>query len=207
MTVGDPSWPEVLEGAIRKQLAAVHTSMPGEIVDYDPQTQRATVKLGLTHNGATVPNLPDVPVLWPGGSEGFMHGELSGGDGVLVMFTEESFGQWDANGGTQDPGLLRRHGLHAAAIPGFRRDGEQYSGETGVTHLVGTEVRLGSADASQFVALASLVRAELDALKAFIASAAATEAGAGGLSGMTALNGLLAGWPTTDVAATKVKAT
>jgi hypothetical protein len=45
------------------------------------------------------------------------------------------------------------------------------------------------------VAIAQLVDAQLSALKAAITAAAATEAGASGLGGMTALNGSLSAWP------------
>lgn len=204
MAIGDPSWPEILEGAVRKQLAAVHTSLPGEIVDYDATTQRATVRLGLTHDGETMPNLPDVPVLWPGGASGFMHGELNAGDGVLVLFCEESFGQWDVAGGTQDPGLLRRHGLHATAIPGFRREGKAFDVQAAISYLTGTEVRLGANDASDFVALSSLVSTQLQVIVDAINNAVPGVSDGGLALHNTMKAGLLTF--TGDVKAAKVKA-
>lgn len=205
--VGQPSWPEILETAIRAKLKDAHTALPGEIVDYDPATNRATIALGLTHNGDVVPNLPDVPVLWPGGTKGFMHGELEAEDGVLVVFTEESFGQWDENGGVNDPGLLRRFGLHATAIPGFRREGKGLAGISGVTHLVGTEVRLGSLDASEFVALAAKVEAKMDAIANALKNALTGASDGGALYKTNIIAALAASYDLLpDVAAEKVKA-
>lgn len=70
---------------------------------------------------------------------------------------------------------------------------------------VSSTLHLGAVSGADFVALAGLVEAQLNALKTAINSAVIV-AGDGGLSFKTSLMVALAGWPTTT-AATKVKAT
>ena len=187
MTAREPSLPELLDAAITARLRGVHTALPGTIRSYSEADQTATVELAVqlectAETFAKVPNLSDVPVVWPGA--------WANGDKCLIVFSEEDPSKWWDTGSVEPPPVMQRHGLHATCIP-----------------IVAT-----AGQAVQFVALANLVTTALTQLRTAITSAAGTESGAGGLGGMTALDAALTavpnvppGWPG-PVAASKVKA-
>lgn len=197
MTAREPSLPEILDAALTARLRSVHTALPGTIRAYSEADQTCSVELAVqletnAERFAKVPNLSDVPVVWPGA--------WSNGDKCLVIFSEEDVSKWwDTDGASvEPPPVMARHGLHATAVP-----------------IVAT-----AGQAVQFVALANLVDAKLAALSAAIGVAAQGETSASGLGGMNLLAAALAippgvgappdspasPWPDGSAAATKVKA-
>lgn len=204
--IDTPDWPEIIRALQAQVQSRIHTALPAVIKSYDSSTQTATVELAVQLKGSKVPPLADVPVCWPGGAQGFLHIPLEAGDTCMVVFAEEDFSKWWESGSVSAPAVLERHGLHAMAIPGLRRAAmPQVTGDGRVTLAATDELRLGSDGATQYVALASLVAAQLTALKSAI-SGAAVVAGDGGAAFKTNLIAALSSWPAT-VAATKVKAT
>lgn len=177
-----PSWGEVFDVLQTARLRGVHTAMVGEIRSYSEASQTAEVTLAVQLEAASgefeeLAPLGDVPVLWPGA--------WAAGDPCLLVFCEESFAKWWETGSVEQPEVLRRHGLHAVAIPLVARAGQ----------------------AVEFVALANLVDAQFAALMTAIGAAATAESAASGLGGMSLLNTQLGTppWPS-STAATKVKA-
>jgi hypothetical protein len=155
-TIDEPEWPEILRGVQDSLAARIHTSLPGVVKAYDVAKQTATVQLAVQLRGQNVPPLADVPVCWPGGAAGFVHVPLDGGDTVLVVFCEEDFSRWFTTGSVSAPAVLARHGLHAVAIPGFRRAGAPLAVTGGhVTVGAASEVHLGSDLAALAVVLQS----------------------------------------------------
>lgn len=219
-----PSLSEIVERALASHANDVHVSMPGIVVSYDAATQTATVQPALrrvlqTEDGDQVaeeiPPIPNVPVSWPGGSGLTMHGTLEEGDTGDLLFSTWSHNEWQATGRVSTPGDLKPHNLGSAKFyPGLRSrknaapDTDNSFGIPGGlrVHFEETAVKVGTG--AEFVALASLVLSELNALKGFIASAAGTEAAGGGLGGMTALNtAITSAWPSpSGVAASNLKA-
>lgn len=200
---GQPSWPQILQGVIDKAQRNIHTALPGIVRAYDVAAQTATVQLAVQVDGETVTPLLEVPVCWPGGAAGFLHVPLAAGDTVLVVFSEEDYGKFWVSGSVSAPEVLQRHGLHAIAVPGLHRT--PVAATAGHVTLAATaELRLGADNASQFVALAALVEAQLNVLKSAI-SAAPVVAGDGGAAFKAALVSALSSWPSTT-AATKVRA-
>lgn len=174
-----PSWHEVIDTVVTSRLRSVHTAMVGEIRSYSEADQTAEVTLAVDLEATSgvfegVPPLADVPVLWPGA--------WSPGDTCLLVFCEESFAKWWDTSSVEPPEVLRRHGLHAVCIPIVAR----------------------AAQAVEFVALANLVDAQLDALKQAIVGWTPV-ASDGGAALKTALTTLFTTWPA-SVAASKVKA-
>jgi hypothetical protein len=211
--VDQPDWPSILRGVQDNLADRIHTSLPGIVKSYDVATQTCTVQLAVQLQGQNVPPLSDVPVCWPGGAAGFLHVPLAAGDTVMVLFAESDFSGWWSSGTVRAPMVLSRHGLHAVAIPGLRRDAAPLAVTGGHVTLAATAMlHLGADAATAFVALASLVDAQLNALRAAITAAKVLESAASGLGGMgfldTQLNSPLSipPWPS-SVAATKVKAT
>jgi len=188
---------QLLSLAIESRLADVHVALPGIVVVYNPLTQKADIKPGVRVpiEGAktdkpvyeTLPIIPQVPVAWPAA--------LLPGDSVLLVFSELDAQAWEATGTLSNPKTVERHGLGSPFAVPFQRTAGVF--EIGVPGL------------TDFVAL----NRQLTALMGAIGAAAGTEAGAGGLGGMTALKANLDAlqWPDglappLDGPATKMKA-
>lgn len=214
----EPTWEEVIEEAIKAKLLEVHTAIPGKVISYDaekqtadvlPVVQRVDYNEDDEHKLTRLPVIPNVPVQWTRGGGMWFSMPLAAGDHVLLVFSEAAIGHWRASGEVAPPGDLRRHSIgYPIAIPGIAPDGGEIDdpGSAGETVLGGGILRVGG-NLAELVAIASKVMNQLDALKQAIAGAATTEANAGGLGGMTALNTALSSWPLpTGVAATKLKA-
>lgn len=184
MTAREISENELLDAILTSRLRSVHTALPGTIKSYDGGDQTATVECAVQLEATTGAFQAVAPLA---DVPVTVPGAWAAGDRCLLVFCEESFAKWFDTGSVEPPDVLVRHGLHAVCIPWVE----------------------GS---SQFVALANLVDTALTQLRTAITSAAGTEAGAGGLGGMTALDAALdlvpnvpPGWPA-SVAAVKVKA-
>lgn len=101
------------------------TALPGIIESYDPETCKASVLpsiLELAGDGTTMPNkiISNVPVIWPGSSQGSIRFPLDKGDGVLLVFSCRSTDEWRGSGNVVNPADIRTHDLNDChAIPGL----------------------------------------------------------------------------------------
>lgn len=200
----------------RGQIARIHTALPGKVVSYDRVSQTAVVRTAVQFKFAhpdtglptdyEAPAIARAPVAFPGGGDFSFTWELAAGDDVLLVFAERSLDEWKSRGGAQAvaAGDVRRFDVtDAIVIPALRSPADPIpAAGIDATAMVirGPEIRLGSASATQFVALANLVLAELNALRAeIILHTHATGIGPTGPAiGVGASSGA--------VAATKVKA-
>ena len=178
-----PTLEEVLQVAMDSRLLDVHTCMPGRIESYDPATQKATVKpmikrIELTEDAQTIeesiPELPEVPVVFPQGGGFFLSFPIAKGDFCLVFFTESSIDTWLSEQGEEaNPIDTRRHDLSDAvalvglnpfkkALPDAHAENLVLgkSGDVQI-HVKTGEIDLGSENAADFVALAQKVLTEL----------------------------------------------
>lgn len=177
----NPKLADVLHEALKGQIATVHTSIPGIVERYDSATQTASVRLAVRFSrrdpgtGERIPYeaplLTGVPILWATG-----HGDdfsdtwpLKRGDELWVQFAERSIDEWVLEGDeVTTPTSVRRFSLSdAVATPAKSSRGQPLPADaTDDTARVirAPELRLGSASASDYVALASLVKSELDAI-------------------------------------------
>jgi len=111
--------------AIQKNVAEIHTAIPGRIEKYDYSTQKADVKplIKKRYVGGVVEALPvisNVPVVWPGNSTAALTFPLKRGDGVLLIFSERAIGEWLSDGGDTEPEDPRKFDLSdAIAVPGL----------------------------------------------------------------------------------------
>lgn len=174
-----PQLSEVIADAIGGELANVHTSIPGKVVSYDAPTQTASVRLGVKFSrrgpdGERIPYeaapLADVPILWGVGGGGAYSDTwpLERGDEVWILFAERSVDEWIMEGNdVAVPDSVRRFNLSdAVAIPAAssRKTPLPADAVANARVIRADEIRLGGAAAFDYVALASLVRAELDLL-------------------------------------------
>ncbi len=169
--MAEPTLAEIFRLAIQSSLLDVWTALPCRIESYDPVANSVEV-LPMVRRAITdshgntqhedLPVLPNVPVLFPRSSAFSATWPLAKGDFVLVIFCAAAVGNWRETGDISDPGDLRRHDLSFGfAIPGIApKDGSIPTNPLAAVFEVNapaTHLTVG-AGASDFVALAGLVR-------------------------------------------------
>ena len=124
-----PTLPELLSLAIEYHTKDLWTALPGKIVKYDAETQKADVKplvqdLTATEDGdelaEPLPVIPDVPVMFPRGGGFFVSFPVREGDYCMLVFQSRSIDKYlTGTGDDTDPGDFRTHDLvDAMAILG-----------------------------------------------------------------------------------------
>lgn len=221
----EPDIAELIDDMISSRLLDLHTMLPAKVVSYERATHTVEARIMLRPTVPKadssqlleeIPPVPNVPVAWPEGGQGpagnsyYLEFPLVAGNEGVLVFSEAAWGHFRENKGQlSPPGDLARHSLsYCAFFPCRISNGGEYdTGGQGL--LIVPDERFISVrrrgEADDFVALATKVMDNYNALKNAIASAATTEAGAGGLGGVTALNAALSAWPT-DVACESLKA-
>jgi hypothetical protein len=233
MVMRSPSISEAINALIERIGQDLNVSLPGTIEDYDHENQLASVKPSLKRplrsedgedvEAESLPVIPNVPVVQPSGGGYFVHFPLKKGDPVTLIISDRSLDRWKERGGEVDPGFTHTHELtDALAFPGGRSKPDALTG-THADHLVigheddasrrividGSLIKL-SENATNFVALANLVKSEIQALRNWAAGHTHTSMDTFVGSGTLTTNPTSSpiGPPPTvnDVAASKVKA-
>lgn len=139
------------DAQIEGRLKNLHTSMPGIIASFDPDSQTAsiqpTIKRIFTERGAV--NLPlcvDVPVSFPGGGDFFLTFPVKTGDECILLFSERAIDMWHFGGNTQPPAEYRLHDLsdgmaivginsQPRKIPAFNNSDTEFRSRDGETKV------------------------------------------------------------------------
>lgn len=138
----DVSIAEVLRRAMRAQRADIHTMLPGKIKSWDATANVADIELQIDQrvylddddavfvgSYEQLPILPAVPIVWPRTGSYVLTMPLSAGDGVMVVFSEASIGEYRTTGQRSQPADDRRHSIgYPVAVPGLFADVSQMSG-------------------------------------------------------------------------------
>jgi len=138
----------LLRDAIDARVEQVNTCLPGKVLSYDPASQTASVRLTVkrpmrTDTGGTttepLPDLPAVPVVFPRAGDFVLHLPLKAGDGVLVLFSQWSTGEYHRTGeDAVDPGDMEHHGMGSAVcIAGLFSGAAPAEGLDATTLLMG----------------------------------------------------------------------
>lgn len=218
----EPSDVEIIRTAIRNRMADVRTAIPAMVRSYDAEKQTCSCVLSTRiPNEVGTPEelkpLEDVPVKWQRGGGYFCTMPLEEGDPGLLVFCESDFSAWRATGEVSDAAFERRHGLYAYFLPGGCADGDELVDAAADALVIGKDggpvmkinaagLELGAA-ATQYVALANLVKARLDTIQT--AFDLHTHPVAGVLAGPATVPSappVAPIGPLADVAAVKVKA-
>lgn len=226
-----------LQAAAKAAKALVNVALPATVLAYDAATQVATVRVvpcfrrrDPEQGGKVVcyapPDLPQIPVAFPGGAGFALTWPLAVGSTGLLVVSDRSLDEWKSTGDARtEPQDARRHSLaDGVFVPGLRSPadpltGTQLAADAAVLSgakvvLQSDDTRLGAASATQAVALGPLVEAQLTALAAAVQAAAAAATGAvvpgdGGTAGAAAfaaaLTTALVGFPA-NTGASKVRA-
>lgn len=175
----------------RALVSELYTSMPGEVVAYDPATQRATVQPTVKVRALdeddeeveeTLPPIANVPVQFPAGGSFALTFPLAAGDPVTLVFSMVSAAEYLSTGQIAAPADRRLHSLnYPVALPGALPETKKLTdahaselrlgrrGTTAQVAISSSEIRLGT-DATMAVALAPLVQAELALIGAHLAA-------------------------------------
>ena len=120
-----PSLAETLSTVMHHRIADIHTGLPGKVVSYNPVNQTANIQPMLMRNVINIdgsenlpeilPELPNVPVMFPRAGGFFIKFPVARGDDVWLSFGERSLDYYLAGPGTlTDPVDLRMHDLSDA---------------------------------------------------------------------------------------------
>ncbi len=225
-TSRSPGYVETLRAAVDNRLLDVHTSMPGRVERFDPDTQTVDVqpliqRLTALRDGSeaaeVITVIPRVPYQFPRAGKFRITWPVQKGDLVELIFTEVSRDNYQAGDGSiVSPDDFRRFNLSDAyAVPGAYPESKALNNfdtndmvlgfEDGCEiHINPDEINLGSKAAADFVALATKVQTELTNLKTAITGTTVV-AQDGGASFKATLLTALSSFPG-SVAASKVKA-
>lgn len=151
----DVTLTDLLEMARESWHAELHTALPGRVVSYDVDTQRADVRpvvqrtVPRVDGGTALEDLPtirSVPVLWPGGGGFCFHAPLAAGDDVMLLVPEQDPQQFLETGQASAPLDHRRHHLAGAfALPLIRSRARRIEGASASELVIGHDDGSGPA--------------------------------------------------------------
>lgn len=192
----------LLAALIEQQSRELLFALPGRIESYDAGKQRASIRLQLQYYvpdglGGRVakehPVLSNVPIAFPQGGGFFCSFPLAQGDPVTVVFCDVPIGAWLQKGSVCEPGAEDRHTTAGAiALPAGPQPsksplqsadasnmmlGKDGTGAAQI-ELTPTEIHLGRG-ATEALAIASKVRADLSALMAAVSACVTPTPGGG----------------------------
>jgi hypothetical protein len=217
-----PNIETLVQLGIESHMSSVHVHAPARVTSFDAAKRTCSVEPlvkrpvtsdedEVTYEDSAI--VDGVPVLYPGGAAFTLTWELAAGDVVLLAYLDFSPATWLAKGAPAEPGDVRQHSeSYPVAIPFYRPSGGAGVVDPG-TRSMGppggaarirfepTFVQVGTG--ADFVALAGLVTAQLDALKSAISEAAVTP-NDGGATFKANIVAALGSWPG-PVAATQLK--
>ena len=184
-----PTLAEVIRVAMDCRGLEVHTSLPcrvekidkaGKFVDVKPLLRRRFLNPDGTEIDESLPVIPRVPIAWPRAGKFFVTFPIKPGDLVEVIITETSRDAFQASSGEEtDPDDFRRFDLSdawaypggghpdATALKNYDPDDLVIGVDGGVVaHFKESgEIHLGSKNAADEVAKASLCEARHDAIQ------------------------------------------
>ena len=169
-----PPLEKIIRDAVKEGIARVHTQVPGRVLEYDHDTQRAKIQLIVQHafdNDGEVDYykpkpLVNVPVkfdilTWP----------LEPGDTGHVEFWERSGDEYLSTGNDNTrPRDLRRFDLSDAVFSPCFLLGDADVDDEVVLHRRGGKIKIGGSDVSEFLARADRVESRLQAIENYINS-------------------------------------
>lgn len=193
-----PNAREVLDRVMADMRTELHTAFPGRVLAYDPQAQTVDVRPAVVREVPgddpaqpwgfeQLPDLVNVPIMSLRTSKFGVMLPVEPDDCVLVICAEQSTLLWRQRGTEPShPGLIDPHGLNGCvAIPGWFPDTAKLENVSTTDLVIGkldgsASVRiqadgtivLGTVDGAHPIARADKVEAELNAIKATLASLA-----------------------------------
>lgn len=177
---------QLFNAVLTQRLTDVHTAMPARVEKFDAVKQvadcapllQAKVETEAGFETVSLPVVPNVPVVFPGGGDFRVTFPVKPGDVVLLVFSEASLDRWQAMDGVQPADGRRHHLADAIAIPGLHSNKNPWKGHSTAGATIGHDtgpgivllsggVHLGARDgqeATEPVLLGETTTAGFDAL-------------------------------------------
>jgi len=169
-----PPLEKIIRDAVKEGIARVHTQVPGRVLEYDHDTQKAKIQLIVQHafdNDGSVDYykpkpLVNVPVIFPS----ILTWPLDEDDPGWVQIAERSIDEYEATGNdTARPRDLRRFDLSDAVFyPCYLRGEADTDGSDVVLDRRDGDIRIGGSSVSNFLARADRVEMRLQAIEAYL---------------------------------------
>lgn len=126
---------DAINRVVGEHISEINTMVPGVVVSYNPDTNRAVVRPSLPKRLADgtdlqPPQIVSVPVKWPGGGGGRMTFPIKAGDPCEIRFSQRGLDNWmgGSAGSSDDPRSFDLNdavcdpGLAPVGIPGHATD-------------------------------------------------------------------------------------
>lgn len=182
-----PGLSDILAGALERGQAKIRTILPGRVLEYDHEKQRATVQPTIRvsyqnpDNDERETELPapiaNCPVSFPSGDEFAITWPLKKNDEVELRFCSHSIDEWLTSGSADnEPQDRRRFDWQDCIVyPGLRSfahalSEDRLSENAMVLSCGNKEIHLAEADPSDWIALASKVESELSSMRSTLNS-------------------------------------
>lgn len=99
---------EIIRKAIKNEIAKIHTSIPAEITKINLLEKTVEVKplireKNLLNEFVELPIIPNVPIRFTQTTKALISVPLEIGDTGVIVFSERSIGNWQQEGGIQNP--------------------------------------------------------------------------------------------------------
>lgn len=121
-----PRLSQVMKAAVEAGLREMHVALPGQVTEYDPEKNMASILPLLKRQYKSAPTahaLPiinGVPVIFPRTNDAHFIFPIKPGDTGQVLFNERSIDAWTVLGGCVNPGDARMFDLNDAVFfPGL----------------------------------------------------------------------------------------
>lgn len=115
-----------IKQGVESRLKELHTSLPGIVETFDPETQLASIQPAIKRvftsregdiellTPSDLPILINVPIVFPRGGGFSLTFPVKKGDECLLVFCERSIDNWHKEGGVQLPSARRFHSFSDA---------------------------------------------------------------------------------------------
>lgn len=227
MSNGTETIAELLNAAMRAGARNLYTCLPAKVVKWDAAKQRAHCQPLIKdayedetgeRQVESLPVIPGVPVQFMGAGGYRLTFPIELGTTGTLFFAHRSMDKWLSGDGKEvDPEFDQDHGLgDAIFMPGLKPFGAPWEScptdhmtlgaDGGVqAHFYEDRIALGDESGNQYVALAQKVQDWFDAFNTAV-NGWVVAPNDGGAALKTALSTLIGGTPSTNVAASQVKA-
>jgi hypothetical protein len=208
-TEGEPTFYEMIRLIVSREMEKNHGALPVEVVSYNSARQSVDavplIRVVIKGEARELATMRDVPVRWPSSANHSITFPLAKNDTGFVNPCGGDLGKWLASGTKRSADVEhRRFDLSDAYFePGGRTFVNALSAALidAAWGVLGGQWKVGGSAASSFVALATLVNAELDAIETALLTHTHTGVTAG--PGITGTSN--SAYTQSDVDATKLK--